>query len=219
MIRYAIECNDIAKQYGHLYALRHLTINIEVGETVGVLGHNGAGKSTFLKILSTHLSPTIGSLKIMSNDVTKSRRDSRKLIGYVGHSSFMYDELTVEENLLFYGKMFSINHESLEKKIDEVLDFVDMDRYRYTASKKLSHGLRKRADLARVFLHSPKVMVLDEPFSGLDKNAIKLFVNGLKSQSGITIIISSHSFEMLNDICKRTLTFSEGSLVKDTKGD
>ncbi|MFC1754782.1 ABC transporter ATP-binding protein [Thermoproteota archaeon] len=219
MNRYAIECNDIAKQYGHLYALRHLTINIEVGETVGVLGHNGAGKSTFLKILGTHLSPTIGSLKIMNNDIEKSRREIRKIIGYVGHSSFMYDELTVEENLRFYGKMFSINYELLEKKIDEVLDFVDMDRYRFTASRKLSHGLRKRADLARVFLHSPKVMILDEPFSGLDKNAVKLFVNGLKSQSGITIIISSHSFEMLNDICKRTLTFSDGLLVKDSKGD
>lgn len=216
---YAIECKDIAKQYGHSYALRHLTLNIGVGETVGVLGHNGAGKSTFLKILGTHLSPTIGSLKIMNNDIEKSRREIRKIIGYVGHSSFMYDELTVEENLRFYGKMFSINYELLENKIDEVLDFVDMDKYRFTASRKLSHGLRKRADLARVFLHSPKVMILDEPFSGLDKNAVKLFINGLKSQIGITIIISSHDFEMLNDICKRTLTFSDGLLVSDTKGD
>jgi ABC-type multidrug transport system ATPase subunit len=219
MSRNAIECKDISKQYGHLYALQQLTVNIEIGETIGVLGHNGEGKSTFLKILGTLLSPTIGSLKIMDNDVKKQRSEIRKIIGYVGHTSFMYDELTVEENLRFYGKMFSINNESLEKKIDEVLDLVDLDRYRYTASRKLSHGLRKRADLARIFLHSPKVLILDEPFSGLDKNAVKLFVDGLKKQSGITTIISSHSFEMLNDICNRTLTFRDGLLLSDTKGD
>lgn len=219
MSRNAIECKDISKKYGHLYALQQLTVNIEIGETIGVLGHNGAGKSTFLKILGTLLSPTTGSLKIMDNDVKKQRREIRKIIGYVGHTSFMYDELTVEENLRFYGKMFSINNESLEKKIDEVLDLVDLDRYRYTASRKLSHGLRKRADLARIFLHSPKVLILDEPFSGLDKNAVKLFVDGLKKQSGITTIISSHSFEMLNDICNRTLTFRDGLLLSDTKGD
>ncbi len=219
MSRNAIECKDISKQYGHLYALQKLTVNIEIGETIGVLGHNGAGKSTFLKILGTLLSPTIGSLKIMDNDVKKQRSEIRKIIGYVGHTSFMYDELTVEENLSFYGKMFSINNESLEKKIDEVIDLVDIDRYRYTTSRKLSHGLRKRADLARIFLHSPKVLILDEPFSGLDKNAVNLFVDGLKKQSGITIIISSHSFEMLNDICNRTLTFRDGLLLSDTKGD
>lgn len=219
MSRNAIECKDISKKYGHLYALQQLTVNIEIGETIGVLGHNGAGKSTFLKILGTLLSPTTGSLKIMDNDVKKQRSEIRKIIGYVGHTSFMYDELTVEENLRFYGKMFSINNESLEKKIDEVLDLVDLDRYRYTASRKLSHGLRKRADLARIFLHSPKVLILDEPFSGLDKNAVKLFVDGLKKQSGITIIISSHSFEMLNDICNRALTFRDGLLLSDTKGD
>lgn len=219
MSRNAIECKDISKKYGHLYALQQLTVNIEIGETIGVLGHNGAGKSTFLKILGTLLSPTIGSLKIMDNDVKKQRSEIRKIIGYVGHTSFMYDELTVEENLRFYGKMFSINNESLEKKIDEVLDLVDLDRYRYTASRKLSHGLRKRADLARIFLHSPKVLILDEPFSGLDKNAVNLFVDGLKKQREITIIISSHSFEMLNDICNRTLTFRDGLLLSDTKGD
>lgn len=219
MSRNAIECKDISKKYGHLYALQQLTVNIEIGETIGVLGHNGAGKSTFLKILGTLLSPTIGSLKIMDNDVKKQRSEIRKIIGYVGHTSFMYDELTVEENLRFYGKMFSINNESLEKKIDEVLDLVDLDRYRYIASRKLSHGLRKRADLARIFLHSPKVLILDEPFSGLDKNAVKLFVDGLKKQRGITTIISSHSFEMLNDICNRTLTFRDGLLLSDTKGD
>ena len=219
MNRFAVECIDITKQYGHLYALRKLKINIESGEIVGVLGHNGAGKSTFLKIIGTHLSPTAGSLKIFGSDVKKVRSKVRRSIGFVGHTSFMYDELTSEENLRFYGKMFSIKGESLEKKIDEVLDQIDLDKYRYVAIKKLSHGLRKRADLARIFLHSPNILILDEPFSGLDQTAVETLINLLKQQSGVTSLLSSHSFEFLNGFCSRMLTFREGIVVNDTKGD
>ena len=219
MNRFAVECIDITKQYGHLYALRKLKINIESGEIVGVLGHNGAGKSTFLKIIGTHLSPTAGSLKIFGSDVKKVRSKVRRSIGFIGHTSFMYDELTSEENLRFYGKMFSIKGESLEKKIDEVLDQVDLDKYRYVAIKKLSHGLRKRADLARIFLHSPNILILDEPFSGLDQTAVETLINLLKQQSGVTSLLSSHSFEFLNGFCSRMLTFREGIVVNDTKGD
>ena len=219
MNKFAVECIDITKQYGHLYALRKLKINIEVGEIVGILGHNGAGKSTFLKVIGTQLSPTAGSLNILGNDVKKVRSKVRRSIGFVGHTSFMYDELTSEENLRFYGKMFSIYGESLEKKIDQVLDQVDIDKYRYVAIKKLSHGLRKRVDLARIFLHSPEILILDEPFSGLDQTVVETLVDLLKKQSGVTSLLSSHSSELLKEFCGRMLTFSEGKLVNDTKGD
>ena len=219
MNKFAVECIDITKQYGYLYALRKLNINIEIGEIVGILGHNGAGKSTFLKIIGTHLSPTEGSLNILGNDVKKVRSEVRRSIGFVGHTSFMYDELTSEENLRFYGKMFSIYGESLEKKIDQVLDQVDIDKYRYVAIEKLSHGLRKRADLARIFLHSPEILILDEPFSGLDQTVVETLVDLLKKQSGVTSLLSSHSSELLKEFCGRIITFSEGKLVNDTKGD
>ena len=219
MSKFAVECIDITKQYGHLYALRKLKINIEVGEIVGILGHNGAGKSTFLKVIGTQLSPTAGSLNILGNDVKKVRSKVRRSIGFVGHTSFMYDELTSEENLRFYGKMFSIYGESLEKKIDQVLDQVDIDKYRYVAIKKLSHGLRKRVDLARIFLHSPEILILDEPFSGLDQTVVETLVDLLKKQSGVTSLLSSHSSELLKEFCGRIITFSEGKLVNDTKGD
>ena len=219
MSKFAVECIDITKQYGHLYALRKLKINIEVGEIVGILGHNGAGKSTFLKVIGTQLSPTAGSLNILGNDAKKVRSKVRRSIGFVGHTSFMYDELTSEENLRFYGKMFSIYGESLEKKIDQVLDQVDIDKYRYVAIEKLSHGLRKRADLARIFLHSPEILILDEPFSGLDQTVVETLVDLLKKQSGVTSLLSSHSSELLKEFCGRIITFSEGKLVNDTKGD
>ena len=153
MSRYTVECQNLSKRYGYIHALRRVTLNIEGGDLVGILGHNGAGKSTFLKIIGTHLSPSTGSVKILGKDIKKARIELRKNIGFLGHTSYMYDELTVEENLDFYGRMFSIDKEILEKKIDEVLQLVDLDRYRYVIAKKLSHGLKKRSDIARIFLH------------------------------------------------------------------
>ncbi len=218
MNRYAVECNDISKQFGHFYALRKVTLNIEAGDIIGVLGHNGAGKSTFLKIIGTHLSPSSGTVKILGKDVKKERIEVRRNIGFLGHTSFMYDELTVEENLNFYGRMFSLNEDAREKKIDEVLELVDLDRCRHVEIKKLSHGLKKRSDLARIFLHSPTVLILDEPFSGLDEAAVKLLVEALKSQSGSTILLSSHTFELVKNVCTRIFVFREGEIMSDTKG-
>ncbi len=218
MSRYAVECRDISKKYGYTHALRRVTLNFEAGEVAGISGHNGAGKSTFLRIIGTHLSPSTGTATIMGRDVEKERVVVRRSIGFLGHASFMYDELTVEENLNFYGRMFSLDKESLEKKIDRVLDLVDMDRYRHVATKRISHGLKKRSDLARIFLHSPTVLILDEPFSGLDEAAVELLVDGLKSQKASTILLSSHTYELVNDLCSRMLVFRDGELASDTEG-
>jgi ABC-2 type transport system ATP-binding protein len=217
MSKYSVECEDISKQYGRFYALRGVTLQIDSDCIVGVLGHNGAGKSTFLKILGTHLSPTDGIVKILGKNIKDEKVEVRKNIGFLGHTSFMYDELTIEENLAFYGKMFSLDEDNLDKRIDEVIELVDMDRYRNVEVKKLSHGLRKRSDLARIFLHSPKVIFLDEPFSGLDSGAVKLLIKGIKTQSGTSIILTSHTLELVNDACTRLLVFKEGNIVSDKK--
>ncbi len=219
MSKYAVECSEIAKNYGHIHALRSVTLNIKPGEIVGVLGHNGAGKSTFLKIIGTQLTPSRGTAHILGKDVEKERIEVRRRVGFLGHLSFMYDELTVEENLQFYGQMFQISQDDLKKKIDEVIDLVNLYRYRAVEVKKLSHGLRKRSDLARIFLHSPKVLILDEPFSGLDEAAVKLLINALKSQGEeTTILLSSHEFDLVKGTCSRTLVFSDGRIASDTGG-
>jgi len=212
-----VESIKISKQYGYNYALRSISLKIGLGEIVGISGHNGAGKSTFLKIIGTHLSPTSGKVKILDSDSKKDRLEVRKNIGFFGHNSFMYDELSVEENLQFYGKMFNIVNDYLDNRIDEVIEAVDLERYRHVSVKKLSHGLRKRSDLARIFLHSPSILILDEPFSGLDESAVKLLVDGLKNQESKAIIISSHTFELTNNLCNRNLVFSEGKIVSDNR--
>jgi ABC-type multidrug transport system ATPase subunit len=116
--------------------------------------------------------------------------------------------------------MFEINQEELKKRIEEVIDLVNLDRYRAVEVKKLSHGLRKRSDLARIFLHSPKVIILDEPFSGLDEAAVKLLINSLKSQGeNTTILLSSHEFDLVKGTCNRTLIFQNGKVTSDTGGN
>jgi ABC-type multidrug transport system ATPase subunit len=220
MSEYAVECNDITKNYGHIHALRSVSLKVKPGEIIGVLGHNGAGKSTFLKIIGTQLTPSRGTACILGKDVERERMEVRRNIGFLGHLSFMYDELTVEENLRFYGQMFEINQEELKKRIEEVIDLVNLDRYRAVEVKKLSHGLRKRSDLARIFLHSPKVIILDEPFSGLDEAAVKLLINSLKSQGeNTTILLSSHEFDLVKGTCNRTLIFQNGKVTSDTGGN
>src|SRR3989304_6856310 len=219
MSEYAVDCKDIAKNYGHIHALRSVSLKIKPGEIVGVLGHNGAGKSTFLKIVGNQLMPSRGTAHILGKDRERQRKEVRRIVGFLGHLSFMYDELTVEENLQFYGQMFEINQVDLKNRIEEVVDLVDLDRYRAVEVKKLSHGLRKRSDLARIFLHSPKVIILDEPFSGLDEAAVKLLINSLKSQGeGATILLSSHEFDLVKGTCNRTMVFRDGRVASDTGG-
>ncbi len=219
MSEFAVECKDVTKNYGHIHALRGVSLKIKPGEIVGVLGHNGAGKSTFLKIVGTQIMPSRGIAHILGKDVERERKEVRRSVGFLGHLSFMYDELTVEENLQFYGQMFEINKADLKRRIEEVIDLVNLDRYRAVEVKKLSHGLRKRSDLARIFLHSPKVIILDEPFSGLDEAAVKLLINSLKSQGeDTTILLSSHEFDLVKGTCNRTMVFRDGRVTSDTGG-
>jgi len=205
---------EVSKYYGHIPALRSVTVSVDEGEVAAVLGPNGAGKSTFLKILATQISPSSGRVTILGRDPSRDRVYVRRSIGFLGHTSFMYDELSVEENLAFYGRMFSMRGGDLAKRISEVMKMMDLEDYRSVAVKKLSHGLRKRSDLARIFLHSPAILILDEPFSGLDEVAVRLLIDGLKSQEGKTILLSSHTSELLGDLCDRRLVFDYGRLIE-----
>jgi ABC-type multidrug transport system ATPase subunit len=213
-----IECKKLSKSYGQVRALKDVTLNIGYGERVAVLGPNGAGKSTLLKILATQTTSYSGTVKIFGKNPLKDKRSIRSKIGFLGHASFLYDELTVEENLSYYGKMFSIGEGSLRRKMDEIISLLGLERWRAVQARHLSHGLRKRADIARVLLHSPNLLILDEPFSGLDKSSIDLLLELFRSQKDMTILFSSHSVELADRVCTRKLLLEHGQLVKDIGG-
>jgi ABC-type multidrug transport system ATPase subunit len=210
-----VESKNLTKSYGHTRALNGVTLTIKPGEKVAVLGHNGAGKTTFLKVISTQITSYTGSVKMFELDPKKSLGEIRKSTGFMGHVSFLYDELTVEENLNFYGKMFDLDKNQLKERIDKLLELMKIERWQHVQVKFLSHGLRKRVDIARVFLHSPLLLVLDEPFSGLDEATVDLFIEQLKYGEKKALVLSSHSPELTERVCNRTIFFDHGKPVKD----
>jgi ABC-type multidrug transport system ATPase subunit len=209
----AVQLQGVTKNYGLIPALRNINIEVDLGDTVAFLGPNGAGKSTLLKIVAAQISPSSGLVHVMGRDVQKSPEEVKSLVGLVGHKSFMYDELTVDENLKFYGKFYAAAPEDFER----VIEMTAMERWRNTKARHLSFGLRKRADIARAMLGNPRVLVLDELFSGLDVDASELLVKHLKSNQDASILISSHSLDWAKRLCGRGIFLRNGAIEKDVE--
>jgi heme exporter protein A len=211
----AIEIFEVSKRYGDFFALKKVSFDIDQGECMALLGSNGAGKTTLLKILATHIVPSTGSVKISGEDAFKKGEIIRKKIGLVTHDSYLYDELTIKENLHFYAQHFSIHR---EEAVLNLMEFLGLKRWYNVPVKQLSHGLRKRADIGRALIHNPDVILLDEPFAGLDANTCEILVHYFKGQkeNGKTLVVSSHSVEWIRKICTREVVIYKGKIV-DTK--
>lgn len=211
-ITVAVETINVSKRYGYIRALKPFSIKIDEGESVAVLGPNGAGKSTLMRILATHILSFSGSVKIYGRSLSKDGEIARKRIGFVTHQSFLYDELSVEENLRFYGGFFSVDQDD----ICEVIDFLNLKSWSRLPVKQLSYGLRKRADIARALIHNPDLILLDELFAGLDEETRTFLVDYFKTLKGKTLLVSSHSIDWAKQLCRRSLFLDRGSLVQDT---
>ncbi len=206
-----VELSKISKRFGATEALRGITLEIGEGEAVVFMGPNGAGKTTLLRIISGQVEPTSGTARVRGLDAVREKRKVKGLVGLVGHGSFLYDELTVEENLRFYGRFKGSGDEELGR----VIGLTGLERWRGERAAHLSYGLRKRADIARALLGSPPVLVLDELFSGLDQEACKTLVRNVGDRRGKTLILSSHSLEWAREICDRGVFLRDGSVERD----
>jgi ABC-type multidrug transport system ATPase subunit len=209
----AVEIIEVSKKYGYLWALKSLSLKIDKSEFVAILGPNGAGKTTLMKIVATHISPSAGTVKIFGKNAFKNGGEVRKQIGFVTHESFLYDELTVEENLLFYAKLFSVTHE----KFHDIIEFLNLKRWYRVQVKRLSYGLRKRADIVRALIHDPDLILLDELFAGLDEETCSLLVDYFRNQQAKAVLISSHSIDWAKKLCDRGIFLDKGEIVKDTR--
>ncbi len=208
----AVEISNISKRYGYVWALKPFSTRIEEAESTSILGPNGAGKTTLLKILATQIAPSSGSIRIYGKNAFEDGIDTRMRIGFVAHESFLYDELTVEENLRFYKKFFSAGENSLT----ETFELLDLNHLQNVPVKQLSHGLRRRVDIARALIHGPDLILFDELFAGLDADTQNLLIDYLGTLQGKTMLISTHSPELANKLCERSLFFEKGNLVKDS---
>ena len=210
-----IETRKLSKNFGELVAVDNLDLDIEAGDIFGFIGPNGAGKTTTMRVLVTLLEPTSGAAFIDGLDVTKKGREVRRRVGYMPDFMGVYDDLKVFEYLEFFAAAFGIEYRKRKSIVDGVLELTDLESKRNTAVDSLSRGMQQRLGLARVLIHDPKVLILDEPASGLDPRArieIRELLRELKKM-GKTIMISSHILSELEEICDRVGIIEHGRLV------
>jgi len=210
-----IETHDLTKVYGDLHAINRLELKLERGDVFGFIGPNGAGKTTTMRILATLLNPTWGEAYVCGYSIYTHPRDIRRAIGYMPDFFGVYDDMKVIEYLEFFAAAYRIKGPARRKICDEVLELVDLTYKRDALVTSLSRGMTQRLGLARVLLHDPQVLLLDEPASGLDPRA-RIEIRGLLKElrkMGKTIMISSHILPELADICNRVGIIERGELL------
>ncbi|MFU8830139.1 MAG: ABC transporter ATP-binding protein [Phycisphaerales bacterium] len=210
-----IETINLSKEYGDLVALSNLNLTIEAGDCFGFIGPNGAGKTTTIKILATLLKPTRGQAMIDGLTVGYQNRQIRPIIGYVPDFMGAYEDMVVSEYLEFFAASYGIHGGERKKVVGDVLDLTDLNYKTNAEVNSLSRGMQQRLSVARVLLHDPKVLLMDEPASGLDPRArieIRELLKELK-RMGKTIIISSHILSELAELCNVVGIIERGNLL------
>lgn len=210
-----VEVRHLTKQYKNLTAVKDLNLAIEPGDCYGFIGPNGAGKTTTIKTMATLLEPTSGTVYIDGYDVTKHPLEVRKIIGYMPDFFGVYDDIKVWEYLDFFAASYKIPRNKRKQIIDDVLELTDLTVKRDAYVEELSRGMKQRLCLAKTLVHDPKLLLLDEPASGLDPRArieIRALLKELQSM-GKTIFVSSHILPELADLCNKVAILETGQLV------
>ena len=210
-----IETRDLTKVYGNLYAVNRLNLTLQKGDVYGFIGPNGAGKTTTMRILATLLNPTWGEASVCGYSIYTGAKEIRRLIGYMPDFFGVYDDMKVIEYLEFFAAAYRIKGPQRRKICEDVLQLVDLTYKRDALVTSLSRGMTQRLGLARVLLHDPQVLLLDEPASGLDPRA-RIEIRGLLKElrnMGKTILVSSHILPELADICNKIGIIERGELL------
>jgi heme exporter protein A len=208
-----ITVHKLVKRFGLKTVLRGMDFSVEAGEFVALLGPNGAGKTTFLRILASLSRPTLGSVKIAGYSLPGQASAVRSRLGVVSHLPLLYGDLTAEENLRFYARMYSIAR--ADQRITEVLNLVGLQARRRDLVRTYSRGMQQRLAIGRAVLHDPEVMLFDEPHTGLDQDACLMLDTVLKEVAarGRTVVMTSHDLARVADLASRFDVLSRGVIT------
>jgi ABC-2 type transport system ATP-binding protein len=213
---YAIETEELSKKFGDFTAVSNINLNIEKGEIFGLLGPNGAGKTTTIKMLATLLKPSSGFAEVWHRSVLKEQDAVRRSIGIVFQDPSVDTELTGSENLDFHARMYGLNKEERERRINEVLDLVELNDRANVFVKFYSGGMQRRLEIARGLMHYPKVLFLDEPTLGLDaqtRHRIWDYIKRLNKAQKVTIVLTTHYMEEADYLCDRVAIMDHGKII------
>jgi len=212
----AIEVEHIWKRYGDFEAVKDVSFSVHEGEIFGLLGPNGAGKSTLIRMMTTLIPVTAGKAIVGGHNVAKDPDDVRRMIGVIPQALTSDQDLTLEENLSIYAKLYAVPRAQREKSITDVLEAVDLTKWRDAQTKTLSGGMRRRLEIARGLVHNPRIFFLDEPTTGLDpvsRIAVWEMLNKLKASRNLTMLLTTHYMEEADKLCDRIAIVDHGKLV------
>ncbi len=212
-----IKTSQLTKRYGDLIAVNHIDLKLEEGDVFGFIGPNGSGKTTTMRMIATLLQPDYGEAYVCGKSIYTHSQEIRRLVGFMPDFFGVYEDMTVVEYLEFFAAAYRVKPEARRKVVEEKLELVDMAFKRDAMVNQLSRGQTQRIGLARVMLHDPQVLLLDEPASGLDQRARIEIRNLLKRLGSMkkTVIVSSHILPELADVCTRVGMIEKGNLIVD----
>jgi heme exporter protein A len=209
----AIEVRKLTKSFGHQVALRAVDLDVAPGEFLTLFGPNGAGKTTLIRIVASLARPTSGTVWLGGQDLSKAATSARRSIGLISHNPLLYGDLTPDENLSFFGRMYDLPDAA--RRIDRVLEQVGLTARRRDPVRTFSRGMIQRLAIARAILHDPDIMLLDEPYTGLDLQAADMLRDVLQelAASNRTVILTTHNLEQGLEMCDRAAILNRGKLA------
>ena len=210
-----IEVQQVTKQFGAFTALENVSFRVEAGEVYGLLGENGAGKTTMMRMMATILRPTSGNIEVAGYSVIKEPNEVRRRIGILfGGDVGLYSRLTARENIAYFGSMYGMDRTAIEQRIKRLSQMLEMDSFLDRRVGPFSRGMKQKVAIARTLVHDPQVILLDEPTTGLDVTAATMFrqMIGTLQEEGKTILFSSHNMGEIDKLCKRIALIHKGRL-------
>jgi len=212
----AIEISHLTKKFGDFTAVNDISLNIEKGEIFGLLGPNGAGKSTTINMILGLIPPTSGKILVEGKDVAKQANETKQDIGLVMQETIVEPELTAEQNLRLFGRLYHMSEEEIDKKIDFLLDLAGLTAFRKAYAGTFSGGMKRRLETVKSLIHDPKILVLDEPTTGLDvQNRTKVWelIRKINKEQGVTILMTTQYLEEADEVCNRIAIIDHGKVI------